>query len=200
MSLTKVTIILILAATLCQGECPIECFCDVTTICSGDKQLTSLPLFRPLDLLGVNRLELHEFLVTHLQKYTFHSLVANLTEIRIVNNPHLTSLQNDTFTDDVPPNSTTSNATTPFPPKFMYNLKTLDLSRNNLQWFVAGPKLAKLTQLDLSSNKLQQVWGLQDLGDLESVNLRDNLISFLPGTLFEVNKFYKLIPLLTCKI
>ena len=210
---TIVTILLVIVVTLCQAECPIECFCDEVTICSGGKQLTRFPTFTAYDEQHqhygrLSRLELHDFLVQHLDQATFHSLISNLTELRLTNNPELTSFDNSTFllTIPAPDNVRVGGESREVEEKgeekdnggddyetvakskstLLFNLRTLDLSGNALKYFVGGGRLKRLRLLDLSSNRLQQVYGLDALTSLESVNLRDNQLERLDKAIFQV--------------
>ena len=209
---TTVTILLVFLVTLCQAECPIECFCDEVTICSGGKQLTRFPVFTGYgEHAGkISRLELDDFLVQHLDPATFHSLISNITELRLTNNPELSSLDNNTFSLTIPAADledfrgagenreaeekddngdddfdtvTKNNKPTS---SLVFNLRTLDLSGNALKYFVGGGRLKRLRLLDLSSNRLQQVYGLDALTSLESVNLRDNQLERLDKAIFQV--------------
>ncbi|CAG7818753.1 unnamed protein product [Allacma fusca] len=187
----KVTILLILLVTLCQAECPIECFCDEVSICSGGKRLTLLPELHVS--IPVARLELHDFLVEHLTSTTFLRLVRNITELRLTNNPNLISFDNDTFStgdqsEGLGPTGSGSSSSDNESEELegLLHLRTLDLSGNAFKYFVGGGRLKRLRVLDLSSNNLQQVYHLQALSSLESVNLRDNQLDVLQETLFQV--------------
>jgi hypothetical protein len=215
---TTLTLILTMLATFCQGECPIECYCDQVTTCSGDKLLTRFPHIYPTFSHNGNnnnnnagpasssswtttggmhptRLELHDFNVQYLSREEFLGLAANLTEISLSRNS-LEKIDNATFSSR--PSTTQLSEEGHFfpahlsqPPSadaasFILKLRILDLSQNKLTYFVGGGLLGRVKILDLSSNALQQVYHLSRMESLESVNLRDNRISYLDPTIFQV--------------
>jgi len=233
------TVMLIVLTTFCQAECPIECFCDRVTTCTGDKLLTRFPkIYTALDsgslLTAVPiRVELHDYAVKHLSRQDFLDIISNLTEVSISRNS-LETFDNETFSLELTTSSSTSTAShrdaigasiaggggggstsgdeqqktfftfpsrtsksevSPNQNAFSANsgtflqLKILDLSQNKLNYFVGGGKLGKLKILDLSSNMLQQVYELSAMESLESVNLRDNRISYLEANIFQVSIF-----------
>lgn len=214
---TTLTLILTILGTFCQGECPIECFCDQVRTCTGDKLLNRFPkIYTSLSSdssseIYPTRLELHEYGVTFLSGKDFLEIISNLTELSL-NRNSLETLDNETFSlssyTSRPSPSTTlgseerhffsahlSSSSILTPPELqsstadsgVLKLRILDLSQNKLRYFVGGPRLKRLKILDLSSNKMQQVYEFALMESLESVNLRDNRISYLEPTTFQVS-------------
>lgn len=108
---------LIVLTAFCQAECPIECFCDRVTTCTGDKLLTRFPKIYtgpsttdygpPLLSTMPIRVELHDYAVKHLSRQDFLYIISNLTEISISRNS-LETFDNDTFSLDFTTSSSTS--------------------------------------------------------------------------------------------
>lgn len=210
----KPLLTLLLLLISAQAECPIECYCDRVTTCTGDKLLSRFPTnvlsastssFSSSGYLSSSgipvRLELHDYAVLHLSRRDFLEILGNLTEISISRNT-LETFDNDTFSLDTHSPSSVSRApvratTISETQRTLRNseflpLRILDLSQNKLSYFVGGRNLAKLRILDLSSNQLQQVYLLSEMESLESINLRDNRLSYLAANTFQasINIFY----------
>lgn len=233
-----VTVMVIILTAFCQAECPIECYCDRVTVCTGDNLLTRFSkIYLSPDSSDLNppyltnvpiRIELHNFAVTHLHKQDFLDIISNLTEISISRNS-LETYDNDTFSLEIPSlpytsrtggdtvamgretggetrsrsgvsrsdetQRTLSSSRVASPNRGdvgsaeqnFLQLRILDLSQNKLKYFVGGGKLRKVKILDLSSNLLQQVYELSAMQNLESINLRDNRISYLEANIFQVS-------------
>jgi len=167
------------AFLLMSSTCPTECFCDPLTFtmtCTGHSALNSFPSESSHD--GLKRLQFQSYALGVLTQEIFGGLLkvsANVSELVLSHNS-ITSVDYEAFS--VAKKSSTL-------------LSLLDLSHNNLTQFVlqgGGPSSAlhSLRVLDLSSNRIKEIQGINSLLSIESINLRDNRIDFLHVQTFQV--------------
>jgi len=184
---TTLTLLLTILGAFCQGECPIECYCDRVRTCTGDKLLTRFPKIYTMSLtesdspgeIYPTRLELHEYGVRFLSGRDFLEIISNLTELSLTRNS-LEEIDNETFslsplyTSRPSPSTTLGSEERHF---FSAHLSSSSgLPPPALQSSTGGGDagLLKLRILDLSQNKLSYFVGGGKLKRLLSLDLSSN--------------------------